>query len=66
MSTINNSSHNCEQLAVLVPGLGAVLSASDKNAEPRIRIVELVALSTITQTPIDEILKNIDFPYLSI
>ncbi len=66
MSTLNNISQNDEALAIFVPGLGIVLPDSEKVVEPSISAEELVALSTITQTPIDEILKPIDFPYWSL
>jgi len=66
MSTINNINQNGEELAIFVPGLGAVLPESDDNAKPCISVEELVALSTITQVPIEEILKPIDFPYWSL
>ncbi len=66
MSTINNISQNGEDLAIFVPGLGAVLPDSVDIGKPSISVEELVALSTITQTPIEEILKPIDFPYWSL
>lgn len=65
MSYKNINQPSEEELAILKPSLAELLS-NDNIHEPCIPIAELIQLSNITQTPLDEILKPIDFPYWSL
>lgn len=62
----NNLNNTNIELAVLIPGFGAVLPNDDESTEPKVPIDQLLELSAITETPIDELFKPIDFPYWSL
>jgi hypothetical protein len=66
MALSNNFNNISEELAVLIPGIGAILPNGDENTELGVPFDQILELSTITQTPIDEIFKPIDFPYWSL
>jgi hypothetical protein len=66
MSILNNISNINNELAVLIPGFGAVLLSDDENKEPDVPFEQLLEISAIADTPIDEIFKPIDFPYWSL